>query len=169
MATHKIAHSRNGQNGTKKTPIDEAPLNRITIMATIAVFGGIFLDGHILGVIGHAVAPAATELALSPIVTGLIAASALIGIFIGGSIFGRFADRFGRKKVFFWSLMRSEEHTSELQSRGQLVCRLLLEKKKTFPAQASLTTARSAHAAPLTAGAARRALEGHTRLSCAGR
>src|SRR5690606_40849534 len=29
------------------------------------------------------------------------------------------------------SLMRSEEHTSELQSRENLVCRLLLEKKKT--------------------------------------
>src|SRR2546428_9830858 len=28
------------------------------------------------------------------------------------------------------SLMRSEEHTSELQSRSDLVCRLLLEKKK---------------------------------------
>src|SRR5439155_17933146 len=28
------------------------------------------------------------------------------------------------------SLNRSEEHTSELQSRGHLVCRLLLEKKK---------------------------------------
>src|SRR5690625_6193138 len=28
-------------------------------------------------------------------------------------------------------LPRSEEHTSELQSRGHLVCRLLLEKKKT--------------------------------------
>src|SRR5271170_7423361 len=27
---------------------------------------------------------------------------------------------------------RSEEHTSELQSRGELVCRLLLEKKKDF-------------------------------------
>src|SRR5690625_5576586 len=26
--------------------------------------------------------------------------------------------------------LRSEEHTSELQSRGQLVCRLLLAKKK---------------------------------------
>src|SRR5690625_6829529 len=26
---------------------------------------------------------------------------------------------------------RSEEHTSELQSRGHLVCRLLLEKKRT--------------------------------------
>src|SRR5205809_4784954 len=29
-------------------------------------------------------------------------------------------------------LDRSEEHTSELQSRLHLVCRLLLEKKKTF-------------------------------------
>src|SRR5437870_11407282 len=28
--------------------------------------------------------------------------------------------------------VRSEEHTSELQSRGHLVCRLLLEKKKRF-------------------------------------
>src|SRR6266508_458731 len=27
-------------------------------------------------------------------------------------------------------MARSEEHTSELQSRGHLVCRLLLEKKK---------------------------------------
>src|SRR5207253_7412423 len=29
-----------------------------------------------------------------------------------------------------WPCRRSEEHTSELQSRGHLVCRLLLEKKK---------------------------------------
>src|SRR2546421_1844204 len=29
------------------------------------------------------------------------------------------------------TLDRSEEHTSELQSRSDLVCRLLLEKKKT--------------------------------------
>src|SRR2546428_6096103 len=28
------------------------------------------------------------------------------------------------------ALLRSEEHTSELQSRSDLVCRLLLEKKK---------------------------------------
>src|SRR5690625_6770537 len=28
--------------------------------------------------------------------------------------------------------LRSEEHTSELQSRGHLVCRLLLEKKKEY-------------------------------------
>src|SRR5437870_8742301 len=30
---------------------------------------------------------------------------------------------------FLEEMLRSEEHTSELQSRGHLVCRLLLEKK----------------------------------------
>src|SRR5690554_7024750 len=32
--------------------------------------------------------------------------------------------------LFNWRTTRSEEHTSELQSRPHLVCRLLLEKKK---------------------------------------
>src|SRR2546425_8256620 len=32
--------------------------------------------------------------------------------------------------LFDWSSVRSEEHTSELQSLAYLVCRLLLEKKK---------------------------------------
>src|SRR2546422_4985377 len=36
-----------------------------------------------------------------------------------------------QEMVTFWErLVRSEEHTSELQSRLHLVCRLLLEKKK---------------------------------------
>src|SRR5690625_7026891 len=35
-----------------------------------------------------------------------------------------------RNKFSFTMFWRSEEHTSELQSRGHLVCRLLLEKKK---------------------------------------
>src|SRR3989440_12875702 len=34
------------------------------------------------------------------------------------------------KKLLFMGGERSEEHTSELQSRSDLVCRLLLEKKK---------------------------------------
>src|ERR1035441_11031829 len=36
----------------------------------------------------------------------------------------------GHMDAFDWNLMRSEEHTSELQSLRHLVCRLLLEKKK---------------------------------------
>src|SRR3712207_8337458 len=38
----------------------------------------------------------------------------------------------GREPGQLPAVMRSEEHTSELQSRQYLVCRLLLEKKKTY-------------------------------------
>src|SRR3712207_6986896 len=41
--------------------------------------------------------------------------------------------------------LRSEEHTSELQSRQYLVCRLLLEKKKTNPLHLMLLI----HATPI--------------------
>src|SRR5688572_32571374 len=39
-------------------------------------------------------------------------------------------DRIAREAVATGELGRSEEHTSELQSQSNLVCRLLLEKKK---------------------------------------
>src|SRR5260221_5936387 len=48
-----------------------------------------------------------------------------------------------------WRGTRSEEHTSELQSHSDLVCRLLLEKKKIVSAQLILRTElaeRSPHA-----------------------
>src|SRR5690625_6878110 len=40
------------------------------------------------------------------------------------------AEQGGQLGYRHYAEYRSEEHTSELQSRGQLVCRLLLEKKK---------------------------------------
>src|SRR3712207_8028244 len=40
------------------------------------------------------------------------------------------SDFIGRSPNREFQLARSEEHTSELQSRQYLVCRLLLEKKK---------------------------------------
>src|SRR5215510_14309235 len=43
---------------------------------------------------------------------------------------------------------RSEEHTSELQSRGHLVCRLLLEKKKKGATVAARRDPRPAHSGP---------------------
>src|SRR3712207_8897247 len=38
-----------------------------------------------------------------------------------------------------WKVIRSEEHTSELQSRQSLVCRLLLHKKTYVPSQQRAT------------------------------
>src|SRR2546429_6381654 len=42
--------------------------------------------------------------------------------------------------------LRSEEHTSELQSRLHLVCRLLLEKKKFHPFRADVLHTSHVHA-----------------------
>src|SRR3712207_7902746 len=58
----------------------------------------------------------------------------VIGVHSPGYSFGR--DRtvaeaaVARLEIPFPVVLRSEEHTSELQSRQYLVCRLLLEKKK---------------------------------------
>src|SRR3989441_9670488 len=51
--------------------------------------------------------------------------------------------------------MRSEEHTSELQSLAYLVCRLLLEKKKTQTTQARQETHPQTHHAQFAGNRAR--------------
>src|SRR5205823_8897272 len=45
--------------------------------------------------------------------------------------------------LILWIGKRSEEHTSELQSLAYLVCRLLLEKKKTLSLFTSFTVRRT--------------------------
>src|SRR2546428_6142314 len=48
----------------------------------------------------------------------------------------------GAARALTLMLARSEEHTSELQSRSDLVCRLLLEKKKKITIRPPPTTYR---------------------------
>src|SRR5437870_3422952 len=61
---------------------------------------------------------------------------AVVGSLSDVSAAGNIADAFAHGAPGFRAVRiafggaRSEEHTSELQSRGHLVCRLLLEKKK---------------------------------------
>src|SRR2546430_6705508 len=55
------------------------------------------------------------------------------------------ADSVGTRNLA--SLRRSEEHTSELQSQSNLVCRLLLEKKKNISAPPTLPTILMTHCA----------------------
>src|SRR3712207_8787202 len=57
---------------------------------------------------------------------------------LGVGVLGHVGERLGDDEV---GRGRSEEHTSELQSRQYLVCRLLLEKKKMNPTQSSNTLA----------------------------
>src|SRR5690606_40519760 len=75
------------------------------------------------------------------VLAALLFALALLGVFGGGPLSRASAgssdqtvqvdyERFVRVATST-TLKRSEEHTSELQSRENLVCRLLLEKKNT--------------------------------------
>src|SRR2546428_3602125 len=58
----------------------------------------------------------------------------------------------GRAAEALQLAFRSEEHTSELQSRSDLVCRLLLEKKKSSTTRsASSTTSMAFRRHPSTA------------------
>src|SRR5439155_23282992 len=58
----------------------------------------------------------------------------------------RFCSNFGHCRHRPGCGSRSEEHTSELQSRGHLVCRLLLEKKKQKNAHHNTYQALHSHA-----------------------
>src|SRR5260370_18627520 len=57
----------------------------------------------------------------------------------------RLALEVRREQVLDLSELRSEEHTSELQSHLNLVCRLLLEKKKTTSIDIMVLQAAYAH------------------------
>src|SRR5256886_6794994 len=66
----------------------------------------------------------------------VVVVSATGGVEVGTEKVWDYCETRGLPRIFFVSLMdkeRSEEHTSELQSQSNLVCRLLLEKKKNSP------------------------------------
>ncbi len=81
--------------------IEDVPLNRFHQWLTVRSGGGSFVDGYVLSIIGVALVQMAASLSLSSFWQGMIAASALIGIFFGGFLGGWLTDRFGRKRVFF--------------------------------------------------------------------
>ncbi|MBI5160294.1 MAG: MFS transporter [Micrococcales bacterium] len=72
---------------------------------TLACAWGHGLDGFDLGVLSVTLPLITTGLGMSPVETGLVAASSLIGIFVGAPLAGRIADRFGRRIVFLADLV----------------------------------------------------------------
>lgn len=63
------------------------------------------IDGYVIGGIGMAITALSADLHLSTLMQGLIGASPLIGIFVGGPLFGWVADRVGRRPVFMVDML----------------------------------------------------------------
>src|SRR5699024_11464208 len=97
-------------------------VNRLTIW-TRSVQMGVFAVIVLFG------APMVIE---GDLTTGSLIAASILGSRMISPLAGitQVLNRWQQAKVALQSVNRSEEHTSELQSRFDIVCRLLLEKKQ---------------------------------------
>ncbi|GAA3559539.1 MFS transporter [Microlunatus spumicola] len=72
---------------------------------TLACAWGEGVDGYDLGVVSVTLPFIATALGAGPVEAGLIGASSLIGIFVGGPLAGFLTDRYGRRLMFSVDLL----------------------------------------------------------------
>ncbi|MFJ9544185.1 MFS transporter [Streptomyces sp. NPDC101225] len=84
--------------------LDDAPVTSFHRRIMAVAMGGPFCDGYLLGVMGVALALITPALDLDTLWTGLVAASVLVGVFIGGAVFGPITDRVGRHLMYVLNL-----------------------------------------------------------------
>src|SRR5215216_950942 len=85
--------------------IDDMPTKAFHYRMSAFVGGGQFIDGYILGVIAIGLVLMPADFGLTPTWKGLIGASALIGLFVGGIVFGWVTDLIGRKNLYTIDLL----------------------------------------------------------------
>lgn len=86
---------------TKNVSVEDVPINWFHQLLCIRSGGGWVLDGYVLSIIGVAMVQFSNDLGLSNFWQGMIAASALIGIFFGGFLGGVLTGILGRQKLYF--------------------------------------------------------------------
>ncbi|WBM44721.1 MFS transporter [Pseudomonas putida] len=82
----------------------DSRFERFQKKVTTCAAGGKLCDGWILAVIGIALPLSTTGLGISSTLEALIGSASLIGLFIGGLLFGWVTDKVGRKKMFLATL-----------------------------------------------------------------
>ncbi|MFM1651794.1 MFS transporter [Brevibacillus sp. B_LB10_24] len=90
---------------TRRSLVDDTPLNSFHKKITLFSSGGPFLDGYMLSIIGMALLPLNQAFQVTPLWNGLIGSSALIGVFLGGIIFGFVTDKVGREVMYRYNLI----------------------------------------------------------------
>ncbi|MES2259530.1 MAG: MFS transporter [Pseudomonadota bacterium] len=86
---------------TNNISIEDVPLNGFHQLLSVRSGGGWLVDGYVLSILGVAMVPMSAALGLSSFWEGMIAASALIGIFFGGFLGGWLTGHLGRQKLYF--------------------------------------------------------------------
>ncbi|GAA4311374.1 MFS transporter [Streptomyces venetus] len=87
------------------TALDDVPVNRFHKRLVAVAMGGPFCDGYLLGIIAIAMSQITPQLHLGSVWSGLLASSALIGVFIGALVFGAVTDRIGRRLMYLLNLV----------------------------------------------------------------
>ncbi len=80
--------------------LDDAPTSRFHHRAVLISGMGFFTDAYDLFVIGTVAALVQTQWSLSTTETSWVTGSAVLGAFLGAMVFGRIADKVGRKSVY---------------------------------------------------------------------
>lgn len=86
------------------TTLDDAPVNSFHRRSMFVAMGGPFCDGYLLGIIAVALDQLTPQLRLDSLWSGLVASSALIGVFLGALVFGPITDRIGRRLMYVLNL-----------------------------------------------------------------
>ncbi|MEW1750599.1 MFS transporter [Streptomyces angustmyceticus] len=80
--------------------LEDSKLSGFHRRLTVYSAGGPFLDGLILSVIGVALTQLGPRWGLGGAWEGLLAAAALVGLLVGGTVFGWVTDRYGRHIMY---------------------------------------------------------------------
>lgn len=94
-----------GSDGGRDLAFDAGHLTRGQRRIALTAVGGYFVDGYDLLVLGGALLAISPELGLGPGEVGILTAAAFVGMAVGSPLSGPLTDRFGRKPIFFTSMV----------------------------------------------------------------
>jgi MFS family permease len=101
----QIAGSQSVWKGNLSARLDRLPWGRFHTIVTCALALGWALDSFENTVIGSVLGQIKAVWSLTPTQSSALISSWVLGIFVGAILFGHYADRTGRKKMFIFTLV----------------------------------------------------------------